>query len=342
MRARSDSALVDTPVLRFALLGAGRIGEVHAGNFAATQGATLACVFDLDDVAARSLAETHRVDVASSVAGALAGVDAVIIATSTHTHVDIIVAAAEAGRAVLCEKPIDLDLGRVEACRRALAAAPVPVQVGFNRRYDPHHRAVREAVAGGEVGRLEMLLITSRDPAPPPEEYLTVSGGLFRDMMIHDFDMARFVLGEEPNEVSALASAVVDPAIEASGDVDTAMVTLRCRSGALCHINNSRRAVYGYDQRIEAFGALGMVRCDNLQASTLTRHDAAHTEARGPLLNFFLERYAESYRAELADFVDAVATGRPPAVGFDDGYRALLLAEAADESLRSGRVVSVS
>ena len=328
-------------MLRFALIGAGRIGSLHAVNLAAEEQASLSWVYDVQEPAAQALAQRHGARLAGSFEQALEDVDAVLIASSTDTHVDLIVAAAGAGIAVLCEKPIDLDIARVERCREAIADTGVPVQIGFNRRYDPHHRAVRDAVRAGEVGRLEMVIISSRDPAPPPAEYLAVSGGLFRDMMIHDFDMARFVLGEEPVAVSALASAVVDPVFEELGDVDTAMVTLQTASGALCHINNSRRAVYGYDQRVEAFGERGMVRSDNVQATTLARYTPAASEAREPLLHFFLERYARSYRAELADFIDAVQSARPVSVGFDDGRRALLLANAAEESLRSGRVVRV-
>ncbi|MCP5153181.1 MAG: inositol 2-dehydrogenase [Ectothiorhodospiraceae bacterium] len=326
--------------LRFALFGAGRIGTLHAANLAIGRGTALACVHDPDASRAAALAATHGARVAGSVEDALDACDAVLVASSTDTHVALVEAAARAGKPVLCEKPIDLDIARVEACRAVLDAHPVPVQIGFNRRYDPDHGALRTAVAAGEIGRLEMLLITSRDPAPPPPEYVRVSGGLFRDMAIHDLDMARFVLGEEPVSVYAAASNLVDPAIGAAGDVDTAMVVLRTASGALCHIDNSRRAVYGYDQRIEAFGATGMLRSENHAGGTVSRFDAARTASRPPLPRFFLERYRESYRLELEDFVAALRDGRPPAVGFDDGYRALLLARAAERSSAEGRAVA--
>ncbi|MCB1806255.1 MAG: inositol 2-dehydrogenase, partial [Candidatus Competibacteraceae bacterium] len=239
------------------------------------------------------------------------------------------------------EKPIDLDINRVNRCWDEIKHCNVPIQLGFNRRYDPSHRAVAEAVRNGEVGQLEMVIISSRDPAPPPADYIKVSGGLLRDMMIHDFDLARFVLGEEPVEVFAMASNKVDPMIGQLGDIDTAMVTLTTASGILCHINNSRRAVYGYDQRLEAFGSLGMVRSNNQRATTLTRHTAEHSGSRDPLLHFFIERYQQAYQAEINDFIAAIAEQRTPTVSFEDGRRALLLADAAYESLRTGRKVAL-
>lgn len=330
-------------MLGFALFGAGRIGRLHAENLAANPRASLVCVYDAVEAAAREAAEQHGARVATSVKAALADsdVDAVLIASSTDTHVDLITAAVSAGKPVLCEKPIDLDVARVNRCGEVVAACGVPVQIGFNRRFDPNHRAVYEAVRRGEVGRVELVIISSRDSEPPPIGYLKVSGGLFRDMMIHDFDMARFLLDQEPVEVTSMASALVDATIADIGDVDTAMVTLRTASGALCHINNSRRSVYGYDQRVEVFGERGMVRSDNLRATSVDRYTSAATEVRDPLLSSFLERYVESYRAELEDFIDTVGDGRPTSVSFEDGRRALLLANAAVESLRTGRIVKI-
>jgi myo-inositol 2-dehydrogenase/D-chiro-inositol 1-dehydrogenase len=214
----------------------------------------------------------------------------------------------------------------------------VPLMVGFNRRFDPSFARLERQIRDGRIGKLEMLSITSRDPAPPPLEYVKVSGGLFRDMMIHDFDMTRWLTGEEPVEVSAAASNLVDPAIGDAGDVDTAVVTLRMQSGALCQISNSRRAVYGYDQRIEAFGAKGALRAENVVESTLVFSGVDGVIADKPL-NFFLERYAEAYRLELAHFIDAIGSGATPLTGGADGVRALALAEAALESCRTGRTV---
>jgi myo-inositol 2-dehydrogenase/D-chiro-inositol 1-dehydrogenase len=332
-------------MVRFALFGAGRIGALHAANIAASHPrARLSWVYDTNAAAATATAARYDARVAASVEAALADpdVDAVLIASSTDTHVDLITAAARAGKAILCEKPIDLDIERVERCRSAIADSGVAVQLGFNRRYDRSHRAVREAVRAGQIGALELLLITSRDPGLPPLSYLPVSGGIFRDMTIHDFDLARFILGDDPvTDVYATGSIMVEPQLRELGDVDTAMVVMRAASGALVHINNSRRAVYGYDQRVEAFGATGMVQSDNLRASSLTRSDARATDVREPLLNFFIERYRQAYLDELGEFIDVVEGNRQPIAGFEDGRCALILANAALESLRSGSRVQV-
>jgi myo-inositol 2-dehydrogenase/D-chiro-inositol 1-dehydrogenase len=330
-------------MLGFAVFGAGRIGALHAANVATHPAAKLVSVYDVRRPAAEALSGRLGAKAAPSVEAALAdrAVGAALIASSTDTHVDLITAAARAGKAVFCEKPIDLDIGRVERCRKEIAGTGVPVQIGFNRRYDASHRALRDAVRAGEIGEPELVIISSRDPEPASADFLKTSGGLFRDMMIHDFDMARFVLGEEPVEVFAAGSVKVDPAIGAIGDVDTAMVTMKTASGVLVHINNSRRAVYGYDQRIEAFGSMGMLLSDNRRATTLERHTERATAAKEPLLRFFIERYAEAYARELDDFIAAVEKGAPPAVGFEDGRRALILADAAFESNRIGRPVKV-
>ncbi len=331
-------------MFRFALLGAGRIGRMHADNLAALPRASLAYVYDVNQAAAAETAAKHGAEVAPDVETLLAdaAVDAVLIASSTDTHVDLMTLAAKAGKAVLCEKPIDLDIKRVDRCWQEIESCKVPIQIGFNRRYDPSHRAARQAVLAGEVGKVELVVISSRDPESPPLEYWKVCGGLFRDMMIHDFDLARFILDEEPVEVSAMGSVMVDPEAGALGHIDTAMVVMKTASGALVHINNSRRAVYGYDQRLEVFGSKGMVISNNHTATTLERYGETTSAAREPLLRFFIERYAEAYLAELNDFIDAVESGRPTSVTFEDGRRALMLADAAEESLKSGRAVAVA
>ena len=331
-------------MLNFALFGAGRIGQMHADNLAANASVSLKYVYDVNVSAASETADKHNAVAASDIDQILSDeqVDAVLIASSTDTHVDLITASAKAGKAVLCEKPIDLDIERVNRCRDEIENCNVAVQIGFNRRYDPSHCAVAEAVRAGEIGAPELIVITSRDPSPPPLSYIEVSGGLFRDMMIHDFDLARFVFGaDEPVEVFAMASNLVDPAIGAAGDIDTAMVTLRTASGALCHINNSRRAVYGYDQRLEVFGDNGMIRSNNRRPHTVSRHHASATGIQAPLLNFFIERYQEAYNAEINDFVEAVESQRTPAVTFEDGRRALIIADAAYASLASGQKVEI-
>jgi myo-inositol 2-dehydrogenase/D-chiro-inositol 1-dehydrogenase len=264
----------------------------------------------------------------------------VLIASSTDTHAALVEAAARAGKAVFCEKPLDLDRRRAEACVAVAAECGVPLMVGFNRRFDPNFARLERRLRAGEIGRLEMLTITSRDPAPPPVDYIRRSGGLFRDMTIHDFDMARWLLGEEPVEVFAAASVLVDPAIGEAGDVDTAMVTLRTRSGSLCHISNSRRAAYGYDQRIEALGANGALQAGNVPESTVILAGAEGVVGDKPV-HFFLERYAEAYRRELDHFITSVASGKAPLVGGEDGIRALALADAAAESLRTEKPVAL-
>ena len=239
---------------------------------------------------------------------------------------------------MLCEKPIDLDAARAAACWEEIRALDPLVMIGFNRRFDPSFRALRERIGAGEIGRLEQVVITSRDPGPPPIPYVRVSGGLFRDMTIHDFDMARYLAGDIV-EVQAFGANFVDPAIEAAGDIDAAMVVMRAASGALVHINNSRRASYGYDQRIEAFGATGMLLAGNRRATTVEAWGAEATEARDRVLDFFIERYQEAYAAEIDHFVTCLAERTPPLASFADGLAALHLADAAVESMRSGRVV---
>ncbi len=325
-------------MLDIAVIGAGRIGQIHARNIAAHPAARLVGVTDPDGAAAAKLAQACGGESISLDAAFAA--DAVLIAAPTPTHADYIERAAAAGRAVFCEKPIDLSAGRVRACLAAVDKAGIPLMVGFNRRFDPHFAALKSRLDAGEAGKLELLTIISRDPAPPPPAYVGASGGLFRDMMIHDLDMARFLLGEEPVSLFAAASCLVDPGIGAAGDVDTAVVTLRTASGKLCQISNSRRAAYGYDQRIEAHGAAGLLRAGNMTATTVEFADGRGFTT-DPALPFFLERYAAAYRAELDAFVTALAAGRSPAPGGADGLAALLLADAAVESLARGVAIAV-
>jgi myo-inositol 2-dehydrogenase/D-chiro-inositol 1-dehydrogenase len=328
-------------MINFCQFGAGRIGAIHAGNIAGYPDARLRIVVDPDQAAAERLAARYAATVRSQ-AEALAdpAVNAVVIASSTDTHADLVEATARAGKAVFCEKPLDLDRRRAEACVAVARECGVPLMVGFNRRFDANFARLERHIREGRIGRLELLTITSRDPAPPPIDYVRRSGGLFRDMTIHDFDMARWLLGEEPVEVFATASALVDPAIAQAGDIDTAVVTLRTGSGALCQISNSRRAVYGYDQRIEALGSNGALRAENVVESTVSFAGADGIVSDKPL-HFFLERYAEAYRRELDHFIGAIASGRAPLVGGDDGIKALAIADAALQSLRTGRAVRI-
>jgi myo-inositol 2-dehydrogenase/D-chiro-inositol 1-dehydrogenase len=328
-------------MIRFALIGAGRIGRIHAGNIAGNPRAKLACVADADSNAAAALAQQFGAQVValdSAVSGR--DIDAVLIASSTDTHADWIERCAAARKPVLCEKPLDLDAQRAAACVRVARDAGIKLYLGFNRRYDPSFMRLKREIAAGTIGTLETLHIVSRDPSPPPLDYVKRSGGLFRDMMIHDLDMARWLLGAEPVEVFARGSALVDPAIGAAGDVDTAMVMLRTAGGQLCQIANSRRCSFGYDQRIEAFGSQGLVRADNHTATSV-----AVAGTRGfttePALPFFLERYADAYRLELDDFLNALDARPVELATGDDGWRALLLADAAQRSLTSGEPVAL-
>jgi myo-inositol 2-dehydrogenase/D-chiro-inositol 1-dehydrogenase len=325
----------------FCQFGAGRIGAIHAGNIAASDRASLRYVVDIDQRAAADLTARHGGRPASrEEALADPAVDAVLIASPTDTHADLIEAAARAGKAIFCEKPIALDPARVDRAAQAVADAGVVALIAFNRRFDPTLGGLGRAVGRGDIGAVETVIITSRDPAPPPLDYIAVSGGLFLDMMIHDFDLAHWMLGEVPNEVFARGSSLVDAGIGGLGDVDTAVVTMTTRSGKLCQISNSRRAVYGYDQRIEAFGSEGMLRAENRSASSLETW-TREAVSREPPLYFFLERYQEAYRNEMAHFLDCLEGKATPLVGMEEGRVALVLALAAKQSLASGLPVVI-
>ena len=324
-------------MLRIALLGAGRIGTIHATNAAAHRDLTLSHVVDPLAEAAETVARATGAKIATlAEVLADASVDGVIIASATDTHLDYAIQAHAAGKAIFCEKPIDLDLARAKRAAGELADARL--LLGFNRRFDPNFQALKARLDAGAVGGLETLQITSNDPGPPPIAYVKVSGGLFKDMAIHDLDMARWLLGEEPAQVFAWGSCLVDPAIGAAGDVDTARTVLRTASGRMCVIANSRRSGFGYDQRIEAYGSAGMVRADNIAASTVRVWTEAGAQA-DTFQNFFLDRYREAYRAEMAHFADVLAGRADPAVGYADGVAALSLAQAAARSVETGRPV---
>jgi myo-inositol 2-dehydrogenase / D-chiro-inositol 1-dehydrogenase len=347
----SDDEVVGSPArsaasgaskINFALFGAGRIGRVHADSIAVHPQAQLAWVYDPIESAAEEVAKQYDAPVASSVDAALddPSVDAVVIASATPTHVDLLTRAVLAGKAVLCEKPIDLDLARVDRCWTEIAAQNPTVLVGFNRRFDPSFREVKARVEAGDIGRLEQLTIVSRDPAPAPREYLAASGGLFRDMTIHDFDLARFYLGEVV-EVYATGANLVADYIADLGDIDSAVVVLRGADGALCHITNSRRSVFGYDQRLEAFGSAGMLSVGNQHPTSVRLSNGTQTEAAPEYLNFFLDRYTPAYRAELDHLMTSMVQGEQPSPGFADGREALALAEAALVSLQTGQRVQL-
>jgi myo-inositol 2-dehydrogenase/D-chiro-inositol 1-dehydrogenase len=328
--------------LKVALFGSGRIGHVHASNILANPDLELAAIADPYIEGAQALAAgTGAVAVATAdEVFAIDGLDAIIIGSPTNTHVDLISRAAAHGVAALCEKPIDLDIDRVLSCRDNLRGSRTPLMLGFNRRFDPNFSAVQARVQAGEIGRLEQLTIISRDPAPAPAAYIATSGGIFRDQSIHDLDMARFFV-PEIIEVSATGSNLFCDYIEEAGDFDSVVINLRGRGGEQITIINSRHSAFGHDQRLEAFGSEGMLTAGNLTPTSVRKFTAAGAEETDPYLNFFLERYAEAYRAELDSFVQSVRTGMPCSPGFDDGVQALVLANAAEESARSGRVVKV-
>jgi myo-inositol 2-dehydrogenase/D-chiro-inositol 1-dehydrogenase len=331
--------------LNFGVIGAGRIGKIHAANLATgISGARLGAVADIDLSAAQSLADQHHVTLVSRDHRDLLhdpAIDAVAICSATDTHSPFIREAAQAGKHVFCEKPIDFDLGRIDAALQSVEQSGVKFQVGFNRRFDPNFRRVRDLVAEGKVGQPHLLRITSRDPGPPPPEYVKASGGIFLDMTIHDFDMARFLMGSEVEEIYAAGAVLVDPQIGKLGDLDTALITLRFSSGAMGAIDNSRKAVYGYDQRVEVFGSAGMAAAAN---ETPDRHSFSNAEGvHGPLpLYFFLERYLESYRAEMQAFVDCVLQDQTPPVTGQDGRIPVVMGLAARKSATENRPVRLS
>ncbi|MEY2416093.1 MAG: myo-inositol 2-dehydrogenase / D-chiro-inositol 1-dehydrogenase, partial [Ilumatobacteraceae bacterium] len=327
--------------LRIAVLGAGRIGKMHAELLARqVPGASLAMVQDINGDAARAVGEQFDAPHTTEVDEVLssADVDAVAICSSTDTHVPFMIAAANAGKAIFCEKPISLDLAKVDEALAVIKSSGVPFQVGFNRRFDAAHMSVRAAVIDGSVGDLHMVRITSRDPAPPPIPYIKVSGGIFLDMMIHDFDMARFITGSEVVDVYAQGAVRVDPAIGEAGDLDTAVVMLRHDNGCITTIDNSRQAVYGYDQRVEAFGSGGLAASENPLNHTGIRRSAAGTISQ-TIPYFFLDRYIPSYVEEWRAFVGYVADGGDSPVGANDGRAPLVIGLAAWKSYRENRPV---
>jgi len=330
------------PTLSIGLLGAGRIGKVHAAAIAATPNAELVAVADAfpepaHEVATEFGATVRTIDEIMTADD----VDAVFITTPTDMHADLIEQAARAGKAVFCEKPIDLSVQRVRDCLAVVEETGAALMVGFNRRFDPNFQAVRAQIDAGVIGEVEMVTIISRDPGPPPLSYMERSGGLFRDMTIHDFDMARFLLGEEPVSVTAVGSVLIDPDIAAVPDVDSAAITLVTASGKLAQISNSRRATYGYDQRIEVHGSAGLARAENIHESTV-EVAGDHGFTRAPLMNFFIERYMPAYRAEVSTFVRGVLDGAPLTPTGEAGLRALVLAEAAARSHAERRTVDVA
>ena len=327
--------------VRFGLLGAGRIGKVHARAIASNPAAKLVAIADAFEKAATDLAGAYGCAVRSiDEIEKSSDIDAVVICTPTDTHADLIERFAKAGKAIFCEKPIDLDVKRVENCLAVVEKTGATLMVGFNRRFDPHFAAVRRAIDDGVIGKVEQVVITSRDPGPPPLDYIGRSGGIFRDMTIHDFDMARFLLGEEPVAVTATASVLVDRKIGEAGDFDSVSVILATASGKQCVITNSRRATYGYDQRIEVHGSDGMIAAENQRPVSIEVANA-QGYTKPPLHDFFMTRYIDAYAAEISGFIAAAAEGKQASPSGKDGLLALRLADAALASAKEGRTVKL-
>ncbi|MCY3717615.1 MAG: inositol 2-dehydrogenase [Chloroflexi bacterium] len=327
--------------LGLGIIGAGRIGRVHADTLTTrVSGAKLHIIADIHAPSAKAAADDYGIPAHSDDPAALFDLpelDAIVICSSTDTHTRFIKMAAQAGKHIFCEKPIDHDLAEIDAALAAVDAAGVQLQVGFNRRFDANHIRLKQAIETGEIGAPQLLHIISRDPAPPPIDYIEVSGGMMMDMMIHDFDMCRFLLGEVV-EVFAMGACMVDPAIGAAGDIDTAKVMLRFENGVIGSIENSRQAVYGYDQRVEVFGSQGAASSGNRHANAVTLSDGQSVRRDLPL-NFFMDRYMDSYAAEMAAFVQAIATDQPVPVNGQDGRAPVLMAKAGLRSLRENRLV---
>ncbi|MEQ9527567.1 MAG: inositol 2-dehydrogenase [Parvibaculaceae bacterium] len=323
---------------KIALIGAGRIGQIHARNAALHPNIDLRLIVDPSTQAAADVA-TKWGGKATSIEEALKSddIDGVIIASATHTHLDFMLRAAEAGKTIFCEKPVDQDLRRAREAEQKLAGARI--LMGFNRRFDPHFMALKTAIDSGDVGQVETLQIISNDPAPPPIDYIAVSGGLFKDMAIHDFDMARWLMNEEPSEIYAAGSCLVDPRIAEANDIDTARTLLKFPSGRLCVISNSRRSGFGYDQRVEAFASKGMIHVDNIK-ETSVRTWTESGDKGDRFQNFFLDRYASAYKNEMDHFAEMLGGG-PPRITYADGVAALALAEAASQSLQSSAPVAL-
>lgn len=327
--------------IRFAILGAGRIGLVHAQALKDVAGAELVAIAEPFEAAAKAAQARFGGDLRSiDEIASSDDVDAVVICTPTDTHADLIEQFARAGKAIFCEKPVDLDAARVKACLKTVDEMGATLMVGFNRRFDPDFMAVKAAIDAGQIGDVEMITITSRDPGAPPYDYISRSGGIFRDMTIHDFDIARWLLGEEIETVQASASVLTDPKIGELGDYDSANILLRTASGKHCVITNSRRAAYGYDQRIEVLGSKGMVSARNTQEANIEIAGQSGFQSP-PLLNFFMTRYTAAYANEIAAFVKAVSENAPPPTTGQDGLRALELADAAVRSAETGQAVKL-
>ena len=328
--------------VRFAILGAGRIGMVHAQAITSISAASLIAVAEPNESAALVVKQRFGNILRTIDEVALSDdVDAVVICTPTNTHADLIERFSQTKKAIFCEKPIDLNLNRVRQCLKTVSETETTLMVGFNRRFDPDFQSLKATIVSGEIGNIEMVTIISRDPGAPPLDYITQSGGIFRDMTIHDFDMARWILGEEVESVLASGSVMTDPKIYEVRDFDSVNVILRTHSGKQCLISNSRRATYGYDQRIEVLGSKGMVSAGNTHEKNI-EISTINGFKKPPLLDFFMTRYEKAYAIEMAAFVEAIQNKNNPPTTGDDGLKALIIAEAALKSVESGKKIQLN
>ncbi len=332
-------------MINIALLGAGRIGKMHAEIITAHPESNLQFVYDVNKEFASQVAKQNNAESLNSPEEVINNdkINAILIASATPTHTKFITMGAMAGKAVFCEKPIDLDINKVNECMNEIKGVNIPLQIGFNRRFDKSHAKVQQARVNKEIGELEMLIITSRDPEPPGLDYLNAAGGFFRDTTIHDFDLARFILGDDPIiEVSGFGDNLFDENAKKAEDFDTAMFVLKSKAGVMIHINNSRRAVYGYDQRVEAFGSKGMIISNNQTPTSIERYNNAFTSSKEPVLHFFIERYSQAYRDQFNHFIESIKNKQKPNVGFEDGRNALIIANAAYESNRLKKTIEIN
>ena len=332
-------------MINFSLMGAGRIAKMHAEIINAHPECNLKYIYDINKDFSYELANKYGSIATETSEDALISndIDAVLIASATPTHIEFITKASKLGKAVFCEKPIDLDIQKVNNCFEEIKNIKTPIQIGFNRRFDNSHKKLQEARKSNEIGKLELIVISSRDPEPPGIDYLKAAGGFFRDTTIHDFDLSRFILGNDPIvQVSAFASQLISEECKEVGDHDTAMFILKSKNGVLIHINNSRRAVYGYDQRVEIFGSKGMMISANQSPTSVEKFTNSHTKANDPIHYFFIERYTQAYKDQFNDFIKTVKAQSNTSVTFEDGRNALIIANAAYESFNSGKAIDIN
>ena len=332
-------------MINISLMGAGRIGKMHAEIISAHPDVNLQYVYDINKDNALQVAKQNNAEIVNSPEEAIMSdkIDAILIASATPTHTQFITMGAKSGKAVFCEKPIDLDIHKVNECMKEINELNIPLQIGFNRRFDNSHAKVQQARLKKEIGELEMLIITSRDPEPPGLEYLNAAGGFFRDTTIHDFDLSRFILGDDPIiQVTAFGENLFDENAKKADDFDTAMFILKSREGVLIHINNSRRAVYGYDQRVEAFGSKGMIISNNQTITSVESYTNKITSSKEPILHFFIERYTQAYKDQFNHFIECIKNNIKPSVTFEDGRNALIIANAAYESHKQKKTIEIT